>query len=82
MQLISNCPDCGTAIGQPHKDDCDVERCSSCGQQRIGCACTDHNPAKSVWTGEWPVQPSMEEVEQTLVRDIASQLLREFSSSR
>lgn len=54
MPLINTCPDCGTPIGQPHKPSCDVERCSVCGTQRISCGCDGHEPAKSVWTGEWP----------------------------
>jgi hypothetical protein len=54
MTIPNNCPDCDVAIGQPHLDDCDIERCSICGQQRVTCDCKGHDSAASVWSGDWP----------------------------
>lgn len=48
------CPDCRARPGHTHARGCDVERCSSCGMQRIGCDCAVHDPGASFWTGYWP----------------------------
>lgn len=46
-----NCPDCGMPVGEHHKPSCDVERCPTCGQQKVACGCES---CHTIWTGEWP----------------------------
>lgn len=54
---LEACHDCHAAPGQPHRGNCDVERCSVCGGQRLCCSCKGHDRAFARWTGFWPGQP-------------------------
>lgn len=54
MLEIQYCPDCGTKPGQAHLVGCDIELCSSCGEQALYCGCKDHDPLFARWTGFWP----------------------------
>jgi hypothetical protein len=57
MSGKQTCPDCGVSPGEFHVPGCDVERCTDCGHQAIGCDCPlDEEPAhpRLPWTGEFP----------------------------
>lgn len=48
-EMHLTCYDCGVALGEPHRDSCDVARCSVCGGQRLICECPDSQPDR--WMG-------------------------------
>jgi len=54
------CPDCACGIGEEHSENCDVQRCSGCGGQRLSCFCGEdgkkdkHDFSKTTWSGFWP----------------------------
>lgn len=52
---IRTCPSCGVTPGNCHRRNCDVEKCSVCGLQRLSCGqCKGHDPIFARWTGFWP----------------------------
>ena len=63
---MTDCPDCGVAPGRAHLPGCDVERCSVCGAQLLGCGHDSadeydddfdadvHDPSFARWSGFWP----------------------------
>lgn len=51
---MRDCPDCAVKPGQKHLINCDVERCSVCGGQRLQCNCKGHDRAFARWNGFWP----------------------------
>ena len=43
-----HCGDCGVLEGELHQPGCDMERCFSCGGQRISCGCEHHENEQRV----------------------------------
>lgn len=55
VEDLPDCPGCNVKPGQPHREGCDIERCSGCGLQRINYCHEDiHDPLFARWTGIWP----------------------------
>jgi hypothetical protein len=57
---LQNCFDCGAKPGEPHSDNCDTERCSVCGGQKLQCECVGHDKLFARWTGIWPGEAESE----------------------
>lgn len=70
--LRRRCPDCGVRPGFPHKTGCDVERCSTCGGQKMQCDCADHDRFFARWTGFWPGELEADALDLDLNEFIAS----------
>lgn len=75
MNTLRKCGDCGAKPGQPHDPNCDVQRCSVCGGQRLQCdptECVDHDPLFARWTGIFPGMAEAEYLGITLNQLVAS----------
>ena len=49
--LEERCPDCSAGLGETHAPDCDVPRCTACGQQRLLCGCRWQEIEPERWIG-------------------------------
>ena len=77
------CPSCNTPAGQPHAPGCDIERCSVCGVQRLGClghhACDEaHYPAFARWIGLWPGEAEADHLNMSLTAFYGTGAFRVF----
>jgi hypothetical protein len=69
------CPDCQAKVGELHKSNCDVERCSFCGGQALQCFYENSHDElececrrklvtdtdRIPWDGEWPGKKECQE---------------------
>jgi len=51
QRMEEKCGDCGAHIGEEHWISCDLESCTVCGGQRLGCTCEGHDPWEARWKG-------------------------------
>jgi hypothetical protein len=51
---LDNCFKVGKVVAGKPQEKCDIERCSVCGGQKLGCECVDHDKQFARWTGFWP----------------------------
>jgi hypothetical protein len=60
--FCENCPDCGSSIGEPHKEGCHIELCTVCGRKRhldlethgTFFSCAFHDKQTARWMGYFP----------------------------
>lgn len=59
------CPACHVAIGEVHRDDCDVAECLATGRKRMWCRAqpdtAGHDCGRADWTGWWPAHAEARE---------------------
>ncbi|MFU8849408.1 recombinase family protein [Micromonospora sp. SL1-18] len=63
--LRGTCPACQVAIGDAHRDDCDVAECLATGRKRMWCRAqpdtAGHDCGRADWTGRWPAHAEARE---------------------